>query len=286
MPGPVERTFEAFPVAGVNRTLQAPFEFFTDGADNLRLNVWSWSGNCTIAVTGRMRTPDRNVQVFTQALKIGAGAGAKQSKLILLGAGNLLNCAIRVAAGAIDLGDTYVQLELVRGFSGDVQPFGTILQGYVGTESSLAWPGSPHENPVSGVGLLRTFEQAAPSPGGDFAIEVPTGVRWEVVAVTATLSPDATVATRRAALLLAPDGIITVGEIPTSLVQGASTSVRHTWLLGGSRMTEPGTGAAVGALPSGLQMLAGGLIASMVANKQAGDTWSLIAACVRQWIDP
>jgi hypothetical protein len=143
----------AFPAASVPSAgaglITSPFQFWASGEDNLRVRVWDSAANQTLVVGVRAMGLDGSVQVTNETIVL-SGTYIGQTRVIKLNAGAVLSVAAEVTSGFVQRGQVFVQIDLVRGFTGPLVTLGTLIQGYVGTFMGLAYPGSPIIGPFEG----------------------------------------------------------------------------------------------------------------------------------------
>src|SRR5262245_52693573 len=122
--------------------IASPFQFLFSGEDNLRIVTVNALAGVTLIVRGRFQRLNGEVYVFDQQFVL-ASDRSTTSFNIKLGEGYLLNLGC-IATGAAPLvGQTYVQARLMRGFTGALFGWGSILGGFVTSTQFLSYPGSP-----------------------------------------------------------------------------------------------------------------------------------------------
>lgn len=285
---PTERIHLASPVTVAGeRVIASPFQFEVRGEDNLRLNTWSQGANETITLALRFRDAAGGLQVMLHTHNTGASPYMKASTLFKLAPGFLLSANLQVttAAGNMRRGDLFAQLELVRGFAGAVVSLGTLLQGYVAREASLAWPGSPIQNPHEGPGRPIIVGFSNPAAGVEFVGTVPTGVRWRFMSFHALLNTSAAAGTRTIAFVI-PNSPTFAGIFPTTADQIAGQSIRYIWVAGGSADSSAQSFWQLGTLPEMPVFVAGDKWQVLVSGIQAGDQLDHLRLYCEQWLDP
>jgi hypothetical protein len=279
-----EQAYPALPVgAAGGRIIASPFQFTTNGDDNLRIVSQNSATGVTIAIQGR-RLDDKGLIIpFAHVHTPNTDRSAKTQDY-LFGAGALLNLTVFVSAGTPLVGQTFVKLQLIRGITGATVVLGTLLQGYVTPQLHLGWPGSPIVQSTDGPGCLRTILGSDPAAGQEISELVPTGARWELKAIGAGFTTDGTVAARRPGLVF-NDGVANYGRIPSSLNQDASEFFGHTWTQGVALPIFAGVGYGYGPLPTGKYLLAAWRIKTITENLQAGDNWDNPRYLVEEWLE-
>ena len=133
-------------------------------------------------------------------------------------------------------------------------------------------------------GRVRVIVVADPSVGGEFSIDLPTGVRWEIKTVTGLLTTDANSGNRIPRLQI-KDGSIIVAEFASDFVLLASDDMRYLWGPGLSQVTTNPTSASRGIIVAGLRLVDKMTIGSTTPSLRAGDQWSEITLLVEEWLD-
>lgn len=209
-----EQAFLAEPISAAGgKVIASPFQFYTTGEEFLRVTSANSLTGVTIAIHGRWLD-------LTQTVQATAWTHTPHNDRTLvttdfpLGQGALLNLTVFASAGAPVIGQTFVIVQLVRGVGAAAIVLGTLLQGYVTGTQQLAWPGSPIQDSISGGGYIRFIQGTKPGVGQLVTETVPTGARWELLAIGVEFDPDATDATRDVVLAAAFPAIGNVFLIP------------------------------------------------------------------------
>lgn len=252
------------------------------GEDHLRVTSIGAFVGARLALEGRLVNLDGRITAFAEA-HVPSGVYATVSTLHGLGEGFLTNAHLRVTAGAVLRGHVYATVEIVRGLTGAVQPLATLMQGYVSANARLAWPGSPLENTVAGVGRIRSITGTDPAAGVEVSETVPAGVRWRLLTFRGSLVTDGTVATRDVRLTI-DDGALVVAQLPADQTQAASLTVSYSALAGGPLATPRNTGAVI-PFPVGITLAAASRIRTVTANLQAGDNWGAPQYTVEEFLE-
>jgi hypothetical protein len=275
---PTERVFVAqpFPTAGA-RVIASPFQFWSTGEDNLRvLSVNALSG-VGLTIQGRFidaagvigaarwdHTPASDRTIRSSEFPLGVGAVTPQ------------------------IGQTFVIVQLIRGAGAAALVLGTLLQGYVTSTQTLAWPGSPLQLSVDGGGTIRTITGTTPAAGQEVREVVPTGARWQLMTVHAQFTASATVATRRPRLAWNTGG--TQSGISANVTNVTATQQGvFDWVCGMPLSAAVFPGDNVAGLPNELYLLAGDSFATATVGLQGidppVDQWSAPRFTVREWLE-
>jgi hypothetical protein len=255
---------------------------FLGGDDALRVSTWcSASGVSVVTVTGRLITLDGRVTPFDFRHTPNTDRTIA-SQIFQLGAGWLEH--VRVVTNSTPaIGQVFVRVELVRGATGGVTPLAVLLQGHVNAAQLLAWPGSPIGVTFDQRGALRSITGTDPAAGAEISETVPTGARWIVRALAATLITDGTVANREPVLTL-DDGTSVLIAVPAAINHAASTTRRYTWTALGQ--VAAGSFAPDKANPwPEIPLTAGGRVRTATTGIQAGDNWGAPQLLVEEWLE-
>ncbi|HEY3042613.1 MAG TPA: hypothetical protein VGJ39_01215 [Vicinamibacterales bacterium] len=284
MAGATERPFFAQPIFGAGgRAVFSPFQFVTTGEDNLRIVSVNSQAGVTIRVSGRRFDNAANLIPFTYDHTPNTDRTTRTTDHNL-GAGALVNLHVVANAGSPLVGRTFVMVQLIRGLSGATIVLGTLLAGHVTAVQGLGWPGSPIESSIAGGGVVRIITGTDPAAGAEISETVPTGARWQLLTLRATLTASATVATRHAALGFR-DGATQFYLSPQANGQLASQVFAYDWAAGVPGDSAFGGLYNLGAIGFPLQLLAGQVIETSTSALQVGDNWNAPVYTVREWLE-
>jgi hypothetical protein len=262
--------------------LVGPGAFYVRGEDHLRLVTRNGAAGVTLTIEGRFLSVDGEVQpfVFTQTPTTDRVASVFDTGL---GHGWILNVIARVTAGTPGVGQTFVQLRVIRGLGQATINLGTLAQGYVTETDDLAWPGAPIRVSVDGPGALREVAGANPAAGAEASISQTARTRWRPLAYTVTLVTDATAANREVQLQIALPSIAAL-VLPSGATQVASQTRAYTFIVNGVRGAGATSLNVIGAMP--LMTTPGSTIFETVTtNLQAGDNFGAPAIFVEEWVE-
>jgi len=279
-----EQVFPGRPLAFAGgRILPTPSQFYTTGEDRLRIvSVNSLTG-VALKVQWRFANSDGQVIPSSQDHTPNTNRSVKTQDYGLA-VGSLLNVTVFASAGSPRVGQTYVMVQLVRGVGAAAIVLGTLLAGYVTGTQALGFPGSPIVSSLEGGGLVRTIQGATPAPGAEFTETVPTGARWQLLGLQASLTTSATVANRRPSVVWSVNGAQVGRSVQVTDVAASSSGVFN-WAAGMTLSAAIFAGVNVVGLPLDLQLLAADFFASTTTNLQAGDQWTLTRYVVREWLE-
>jgi hypothetical protein len=256
---------------------------YMTGAETIRLTVFNAASGVTATISGRRFDCDARISEFAHRLTPTTDRVATVLD-ITPGEGWLLGLAVRVTAGAPKAGQTYAVVEVGNGSGATFTPFDVLVAGTITAAKRVAWPGSPIMGPLETPGALRSIAGSTPAAGAEISETVPTGARWELVAIAAALTSSATVAARHPVIFF-DDGATPYFRIGISSTQAASLGLFYNWAQGiGSAALDSAVQFVV-PIPAGLQMLAGHRFRTVTTAIQAADQWSGIQYLVREWIE-
>ncbi len=265
----------------------APGACYFAGDDHLRVTVLNALTGVTVRVAGRFLHCEAGeaprVEPFVHTL-IPASDRSPSVLTRRLGTGWLLQVQAIASVGTPITGQTFAQISIVRGYSGGVDDLATLAAGYVTAIQRCVWPGDRIHDSLDGGGAIRSITGTVPAAGAEISETVPTGARWELIALRAQLVTDANAANRVVRLLL-DDGALIFGHSTSNLNQTATLTYTYGWTQG---LVTPFVGQ-VNALFSGFaarnRLLAGHRIRTVTAAIQATDQYSLVQYLVREWLE-
>jgi hypothetical protein len=285
MPG--ELVFPAQPaIVGGGRVLPSPAAFYATGEDRLRIvSVNSLAG---VRLKMQWRVADSKGATVPNSVDHTPNADRTvKTTDYELGTGSLLNITVFASAGAPLIGQTYVMVQLVRGFGAAAIVLGTLLGGYVTATAALGFPGSPILSPLDGPGYFRVITGTNPAAGFSVLETVPAGARWDLVTFVNTLVASAAVSNRFVTLLIVASGAATVRmwadaaqvASETRLYMASQAAKQSSLLIGGTTYVWLG-------LPSPCIMRAGDFIQDFTVGITGTDDWAAPIYTVREWLEP
>lgn len=147
-----------------------------------------------------------------------------------------------------------------------------LTSGYVYGKKALSWPQTQQVDLRPGGGRLYSYTGVNQAAGVEITETVPTGEIWRLIAMDATLSCSATVASRRPHLELFDPGGGNVHVYPNT-DQTASQTLSYYWHKSGAIQADADNSEIVVALPQEMFIGPGGTISTQTKNFQAGDNW-------------
>lgn len=267
---------------GAQQAMLSSSSWFFDGADRLRLTTFGSVASVTLAIEGRMLDLEGHPRPFARP-HTPASDRTAATELLDVGAGFLLNVAIRATAGTPRRGQVYAILEVVRGLGATVQPVGVLWQGYVTDTTPAGWPGVVSSGPTEGPGVIRSVTGSNPAAAAEIVETVPANARWRLLSFRAELVADANAANRTVTLSI-DDGTTTLLSVTASAAQTAGLTRQYqAWANGGA----PRLDGTVFYLPIApcLELMGGFRLQTTTANIQVGDNWAAPQLLVEEWIE-
>lgn len=186
----------------------------------------------------------------------------------------------RTSATSVSRGECYVRVSLR--VDGVVQAL--LLAGYITDTGAPAYPNGKIEGAQKSHGLIRLVTGTDPAAGSEISETVPTGARWRVIAIRATLVADATVASRQVQFIF-DDGTTDFFHFTSGTGQTASQTVKYD---GAKLSNAQSTGQleVSMSIPPDLILTGGMRFKTTTANLQAGDNWGAPVILVEEYIEP
>jgi hypothetical protein len=280
-----ERAFAATPATDFRRGLVAsPFQFWTTGEENLRIESANSRAGVRVAVHFRFLNPDGTITAHAVVHIPTSDRSIAQSEHAL-GGGAILNLTAFALDQTPQVGETFVRVQLIRGTGAAAIVVGTLCQGYITSHQDLGYPGSPIALSTEATGIVRAVQGSVPAVGTEILEVVPPGARWEVLGVNAALTTSAAAGNRLPRLYFRK----TIGLIMESIVMvplGPGATQRYWWNAGmdmGISVARPHTYAPIPASP---WLSAGDHIETITDNFSViGDQWGAPTLVVREVLE-
>lgn len=256
---------------------------YLEGEDNLQISSINSLAGAQVTVVGRLLDLSGRITPFQQIHNPSSNR-TLSSTLLRLGDGWLLNLSVQITAGNPTHGQTWVRVQLVRGMEGATFALGTLVAGYATASQPLGWPGSPVGTTLDGQGAIRSIIGATPGAGAEISETVPTGARWEILAIRFQLVTAVAVANRLPVVLF-NDGSNDYFHTETATVQAASLTNNYAFGQGLPHVADSVAYAQLGGLPVNNRLLAGHRWRTVTSNIQPADQLSLVQYVVREWLE-
>lgn len=279
----VERVILPLPPPIQGALAAGPYNFQFTGEDFLRVSVVNSLTGVRVRVAYRTAPSPATTQTNETEI-VPTSDRVVTVREFSVGVGYLLNVAVFAVSGGPSIGQTFAKIEVIRGQGASARVLGVVVADYLTANQPVAWPGSPIRNSLESDGFVRSFTGTDPAAGNDWSETVPTGARWELIAVRAALNTNATVINRYAHLRLNANGA-TLGIYGASAALPASTGVKFNWGAGLPTQAPNPSGEGMLPFPMGLRAMGAYVIASYTGNLQAGDDWDAPIVTVREWLE-
>lgn len=282
MAGP--RFFPATTQSGARLVpIVSPLQYALDGSASLRILCANSESGVAVTVAGYRLDEAGEKHPFLHTFTPVADRSVTTRDLAL-GAGALMNLTAYVSTGTPLIGQTFIVVNLIRGFTGATVVLGTLLSGYLTARQALGWPGSPLTRSTEGQGFTRMVLGATPAAGAEFSVSCPTGARWQVLALRARLTTSA-VAANRIPILEILNNATDQAYFPQFRSSPAGASDFYVWGVGLATFTPVAVGFNIAPLPVDLPLVGSVVLVSLTQNLQAADQWSLAVVTVREWLE-
>lgn len=273
----------ATPIDQSGRPVVQPGAFLCDG--NVALRVNSWNSLAGVTVTVRMRFLGLDGREVDNTFDVVPNTNrTKATNDFPLGLGFPLNIIAFASVGAPTIGQTFIQVQLIRGLGGATLPMATLLQDYLTASQTLTFPGSPIRTSIEGNGAVRLITGTTPGAGAEISETVPSGARWMILALRAVLTTSVAVANRIPRLTL-DDGVTGYWDHSANFSQTASAVWLNDWSQGLFQASAAAASQVPQSLPTNVVLAGGHRIRTFTTALQAADQWSSVAYLVREWID-
>jgi hypothetical protein len=152
--------------------------------DNIRITSYNALASVRLEVRYRFVDCEGKIGANQEAQTPNTDRTAK-STIFVTPEGWLLGGEVFVSGAAPLIGQTYVVVEIVRGLGSSALPLQVIAAGYVSAKQPLPFPNTQMYSTLDGGGALRSIAGATPAAGAEISETVPTGARWQLLALRA-----------------------------------------------------------------------------------------------------
>lgn len=270
-------------VGSGGRVIVSPFQFALDADTNLRVISANAVAGVSIVLQGRRLDDKGTLQPIAETHTPNNDRSVKIQDYTL-GLGALLNLTVFASAGAPLIGQTYVMLQIIRGFSGAKIVLGTLLAGYITATQALGFPGSPILSSLEGEPVVRNIVGTSPAPGSFNVETCPTGARWELVTFHSKLTTSVAVANRKVFLEIIA-GAQPSGIYQLSSVQTANSIADYTFAQNLPIAADAASGAYQFPIPQRQFLRAGDLIEVGAVVLDLADQFAAARYQVREWLE-
>lgn len=256
---------------------------YLNGDETLRLTAFNAASGVRLRMSGRRFTRDGTISTFSHQLTPTTNRAATTFD-VTPGEGWLLSVAIRVDAGSPLDGQCFVVCELGLGGGAQFVPLDVLVSDTITAAHRVAWPGTPLRGPLDGAGAIRSIAGTTPAAGAEISESVPTGARYELLAIATVLTASAVVATRIPVLTL-DDGTTIFFAVAAVQTRTASGGTRFIWAAGAPYTVIVNSTTTPSALPIGVRLAAGYRIRTTTTAIDVADQYSAVQYLVRDWVE-
>jgi hypothetical protein len=269
-------------VAFARRNVPPPTAVYVAEEDRLLVVNYNSKASQEVEIRARVLTPQGHVQVFRhrQSCRTDRGPTSDQYQL---GEGFLIGLVVLPTQFDTVRGQTFVQVEIVRGSGNAAIGVHQLTGGYISGLGWLGWPMARQDGPSEGPGVLRSIVGTDPAAGSQILETVPTLARWRLQAIRFGLTTSAAVGNRTVRLTL-DDGANTFTRMEAPSLQAPSTTVQYTWFAGAVAQGFV-TADVLMPLPSPCMLQGGYRIGTGVNGFDAGDDFTPPRYVVEEWIN-
>lgn len=250
-------------------------------SDRLYLAAYTPESGLSVRFSGYFRKMNGEIIEYAEIVNPTADRVATE-KTVFFGAGFLLSCVANLTGSEANRGQCYVRAQVQRSTGTPAVKLHNVLGGYVTDDYSPSFPYGQIEGSLDGPGYLRLVTGTDPAAGAEISETVPTGSVRRLLSLVATLTCDATAATRQA-ILVFDDGTNIHTRMPQGMTLTASQSAIFCWHLG-SATTSSAAAFSNCPLADRIRLDAFSRFRTMVTNIQAGDNWGAPQFLVEEWI--
>ena len=249
---------------------------------SLVVSVMNAAAGVTLKVTGRTLAVGDTKPSPLERLLVPATDRSVSTATIPLTDGWLINAEVSVSAGSPLTGQCYARLSINQGTTTLGPELWSLQAGYATAKKPVSYPGALWQDSLDGGGALRSIVGTTPAAGAEILETVPTGARWELIALAARFVAGGAAANRFFSLTLDDGTANPFARLPcNATATTAGQTVLDSWIQGGPNVTAQ-TGFN-GALPVGNRLPAAGRIRTVTTGIQAADQWDQVQYLVKDW---
>lgn len=266
------------------RGVQPHHPFWVGPDDGVVVGIRNSLAGVQVAVEGRLWLPDGSIDTVSFQVSPPSDRSLNFTTK-QLHYGYLVSLTAQATGATLPRrGQTYVTLGLIRPPTSSFRLQRVMGADYVSGSTSVGWPDERIVGATEGAGALYSFAVTTPALGADWSATVPTGARWLVHGVFASLTTSNSAGNRTPGLFF-DDGTNIFAVVQSPVTQGASIGNSWTWVPG-----YPSTGVLTNTtyhlpLPYPVPVLAGGRVRVSTTNLANNDQWSGIRMDVEEWLE-
>ena len=261
----------------------SPWQYRFTGEDALEIASYNSQTGLRVAVQGRMWSAEDGIRPFAFT-HVPNTDRSRKIEVFGLPNGYLLNCVAFASSGAPAVAQTFVSVHVIRGTGQARVLLATLLQGYITAEQELGFPGSPLENSRAAGEVTRFFSGTDPAIGTAISEIVPTGARWRLRSIGATLLTSAAAGNRRPVLQIIGPAGTTVAQSAQIQTQPPTNAYSFYWMLNVPTEVTMATGIGQAGLPD-ITITNPGSIAIVAVGMDTSDNWTAPTIAVDEWLE-
>lgn len=258
-----------------------PSLLYIGPTDSLQVVLITRVASEIVEIRARIMKPDGDIIPLVQRLEPTTTLNPNRFT-IRLTEGFLLSVTADVVQASSGGPIVYCSASITRTPGNQAENFFPLFADYINAEYQAGWPGPVWRAPWDGAGLWRILNGTDPAPGVEVSESVPLRTRWRVAGLSATLTTDATVATRTVRFRINTAGA-EVYRAASSITQTASQVIRYLFT-DGVPFSSLAAELSVVPIPRQAVLVEGHVLATATLNLQAGDDWSSVRLWVEDWI--
>lgn len=259
-----------------------PSEVYVVIEDRLRITISSNVAGVEVDVQARLLRPDGQITVSSWQF-FPTGNRALNIFERDLCEGWLLDVVASTPTAAVRRGNVFADIGLIRGSGATALSVRNLIDAYVTTSVGQGWPDGDQYDSVNQSGIINHLVIGTPAAGADFQLVVPTGARWRLRSIAATLTT-AVAAGNRLPVFQITDNIgHPLVQSPFANQQAPSIVQAYCAQQGWTAFTNGNT--SVTGLPTDLTLLAGWFIGCTTTGIQAADQWSALQVQFEEWLE-
>ena len=205
------------------------------------------------------------------------------TKILPLTEGYLLSFSA-TARNTVSRGNTFASAGILRRGPNGAQVYLPLFADYSTASTPIGWPGGRITQPSESSGAALLVQVTNPGAGVDWAVSVPSFLRWRVRSLAALFTASAAVANRNVTIIIDDGAGHTYWEFDAtaSITAGQAITIVATGL---NAPTGVVTTILSIPIPPDLVLRTVFRIFTSTANIQVADQWSNINLLTEQWID-
>jgi hypothetical protein len=252
--------------------------------DSIQLTVWNSNAALTsVTLQLRILRPDGTIVTGAYALNNITANRAANVLTVSQIEGYLVGAVVGQSGVAVQRGQMFVSLAVVRGTASNPLFVETLIADYLTSAFQPSWPQGEMRSAVEGAGFLYTALEGFPGFGADLALALPAATRWRVAALETILTTSAAAGNRQVNFQITQGGQAIFRGYALN-TQGPSQTITYSYGVN-LPLAAIGTLSQTVPLPDALFISAPAQITTLNTNLQAGDSFNGLQVAVEEWIN-